>query len=413
LVRWSTSFFVIALWAAFGAHASSTASAVFKIASPSVVLVSARTSTGERQGSAVAFKTRCYRYKNDDPKATCEKAITRLSTNAHVVGDSSHVRLIWDTKESIARVIYRDAGVDLAILEMNAEPLPVSEPKSKRQTALEVGESVFAIGAPLGLQRTLSEGIISGLRLVGNTPEIQTTSAISPGSSGGGLFDSLGRFIGVPTYKLVRGEALNFAVDADLVSFIDMALTLRAEIASFMNRQGESFPADYGGEEFIRWFAEPPLDARERLPRYAEYLSAERYAAKKKDPGILVAWVKQFQDDFQGYIATTARPKKTAPAVEVPEPDQASSTFRLVCTYRWTIDASEGTEVYRVDLSKKTINDKPATIDESFITWREESDGHRFKLVINRVTSDFEVENLSRGRQVLRGACVKARGNQF
>jgi S1-C subfamily serine protease len=85
--------------------------------------------------------------------------------------------------------------------------------------SLEVGEPVYTLGAPVGLELTLSNGIISGRREEQGRHFVQTTAPISPGSSGGGLFDARGNLVGVTTLVLVGREhlnqALNFAIAAD------------------------------------------------------------------------------------------------------------------------------------------------------------------------------------------------------
>lgn len=78
---------------------------------------------------------------------------------------------------------------------------------------MAVGDKVFAIGSPIGMKNSLSEGIVSGLREHKGITVIQTTAPISPGSSGGGLFDAQGNLVGITTFKLIKGENLNFAVD--------------------------------------------------------------------------------------------------------------------------------------------------------------------------------------------------------
>ena len=76
---------------------------------------------------------------------------------------------------------------------------------------------MYSIGSPQGLTNTLSEGIISGLRSDGLAQFIQTSAAISEGSSGGGLLDSQGRLIGITTFSIEDSEGLNFAVAIDEV----------------------------------------------------------------------------------------------------------------------------------------------------------------------------------------------------
>lgn len=74
---------------------------------------------------------------------------------------------------------------------------------------------MYAIGAPQGLELSLSEGLISGFRTFDGTRMIQTTAAISRGSSGGGLFDDRGNLIGITTMYMDEGQALNFAIPAE------------------------------------------------------------------------------------------------------------------------------------------------------------------------------------------------------
>ena len=80
---------------------------------------------------------------------------------------------------------------------------------------MKVGERVYTIGAPSGLERTLGEGLISGLRTTEEGKLIQTSAPISPGSSGGGLFDSSGHLIGVTSFLLKDAQSLNFAIVAE------------------------------------------------------------------------------------------------------------------------------------------------------------------------------------------------------
>lgn len=80
-----------------------------------------------------------------------------------------------------------------------------------------MGEKVYAIGAPEGLELTISGGLISGLRDFDKDRVIQTSAAISPGSSGGGLFDAEARLVGITTFYLKEGQTLNFALPADLI----------------------------------------------------------------------------------------------------------------------------------------------------------------------------------------------------
>jgi S1-C subfamily serine protease len=79
---------------------------------------------------------------------------------------------------------------------------------------VKIGDHVVAIGAPLGLENTVSEGIISALRDDGGRHVIQTTASISPGSSGGPLFNDFGKVIGLTTATMRDGQSLNFVISS-------------------------------------------------------------------------------------------------------------------------------------------------------------------------------------------------------
>jgi len=86
---------------------------------------------------------------------------------------------------------------------------------SRPYSHLSVGEPVYTIGSPSGLENTLGEGIVSGLRNKKGMKYIQTSAPISPGSSGGGLFDIYGNLVGITTFLLEDAQNLNFALSAD------------------------------------------------------------------------------------------------------------------------------------------------------------------------------------------------------
>jgi S1-C subfamily serine protease len=114
-----------------------------------------------------------------------------------------------------ATVALADEVYDLCRLSvpgMRAPPVPLGSVDT-----LRTGQRVYAIGAPQGLELTLSEGIVSALRKVDGGTVIQTTAPISPGSSGGGLFDASGRLVGVMTFQHRYGQNLNFALPADWI----------------------------------------------------------------------------------------------------------------------------------------------------------------------------------------------------
>jgi tetratricopeptide (TPR) repeat protein len=136
-------------------------------------------------------------------------------TNCHVVKGASQIKVRIGKKEYPATLRHSDWDRDVCSLSVAGISAPAILIGSTK--ALRVGAKVYAIGAPRGLELTLSDGIVSSLREVEGGQYIQTTAAISPGSSGGGLFDENGALVGLTTFYLAEGQNLNFAVPVEWV----------------------------------------------------------------------------------------------------------------------------------------------------------------------------------------------------
>jgi tetratricopeptide (TPR) repeat protein len=134
-------------------------------------------------------------------------------TNRHVIEDGVSWRLKRGDHSWPATITHLDPDHDLC--QLKAEGLAAPPATVRSSETLAVGERVYAIGSPEGLELTLSEGLISGLREYEKAHIIQTSAAISPGSSGGGLFDVQGRLIGITTFYLKEGQNLNFALPGE------------------------------------------------------------------------------------------------------------------------------------------------------------------------------------------------------
>lgn len=141
----------------------------------------------------------------------------RLVTNCHVLAKASGFVVKQDNVTYGATLEFPDPARDLCqirVANFNAAPVALAPAGSAR-----VGQRVYAIGNPRGLENTLSEGILSGLRGGdGEARLLQTTAAISAGSSGGGLFDDEGRLLGITSFAARDGGNLNFAVPAEFLS---------------------------------------------------------------------------------------------------------------------------------------------------------------------------------------------------
>ena len=139
-----------------------------------------------------------------------------IASNLHVVEEASrgYAKLLWQAeKYDIQGVTAVDAERDLVVLKMSAahtQALPLGN-----SDTLQVGESVYAVGNPQGLEGTFSEGIVSGIRRVGSDKLLQITAPISPGSSGGPVLNGKGEVIGVSVATFRSGQNLNFAIPSN------------------------------------------------------------------------------------------------------------------------------------------------------------------------------------------------------
>ena len=187
--------------ASFGLEAG----AVFKLADPSIVVVLSEGTRAEdgSLGSGVIIAPR------------------DVVTNCHVLEKASRIVVVQGGVQRRARLRFEDIARDLCQIRLddgfpNGKPVEKLVPSSQ----LEVGQPVFAVGSPRGLEHTLTRGIVSALRETKNKTSwlIQTDAAISPGSSGGGLFDQEARLIGITTLIAKDSQGLNFAIPSEWIT---------------------------------------------------------------------------------------------------------------------------------------------------------------------------------------------------
>ena len=153
-----------------------------------------------------------------------------LITNFHVIEGETQisVEVYHQRNGQLERRAYKQVRIvamhkfaDLALLKIEDK----ESPKFARvplgdADQLAVGERVFAIGSPLGLERTVTEGILSTkTRQMQGSLYLQTTTQINPGNSGGPLFNLRGEVVGVTNMKITFGEGLGFAIPVEQVKF--------------------------------------------------------------------------------------------------------------------------------------------------------------------------------------------------
>lgn len=151
-------------------------------------------------------------------------------TNNHVVAQADEIVVaLKDGREIKARIIGADPGTDLALLKIGLNNLPVLP---FRESPMQVGDVVLAIGNPFGVGQTVTQGIISALSRQGlgiNTYEdfIQTDAAINPGNSGGALIDVSGNMVGINSAIFSQSGGnlgIGFAIPASLAKSVMQSL---------------------------------------------------------------------------------------------------------------------------------------------------------------------------------------------
>ena len=195
-----------------------TPAQIAQIAIPSVVLI--RSSTGLGSGFVAA-------------------ANGKIVTNFHVIRGATQASIITSdqVEHKDVEVIALDEAHDLAVLRIGARQL---KPLALADSSLEkAGEHVVAIGNPLGLGDTISDGLLSAIRELPRITVLQISAPISPGSSGGPVFNDRGEVIGVSTFLLTGGQNLNFAIPINIVKPLlagDKGTPLAAHVTAVSHR---------------------------------------------------------------------------------------------------------------------------------------------------------------------------------
>ena len=211
---------------ALSSVAGSLNSIVNKV-SPSVVTINVTTPTGGGSGSGSIFKT----------SSTFSYVVTNNHVIEDAVGGAGVITVGLNNGDQLtATIVGRDPNYDLAVLRITKSNVPTIELGDSSQ--LKIGDQVIAFGSPLGLDRTVTSGIVSSLNrpvVTGdgvNSAEsyvdaIQTDASINPGNSGGPLTDSLGRMIGINTAVATLGSTTGQSGSIGLGFAIPMNQALR------------------------------------------------------------------------------------------------------------------------------------------------------------------------------------------
>ncbi len=139
-----------------------------------------------------------------------------IVTNSHVVEGAKEIKIMTYEREIISAILIGiDINRDIALLKVPGRYTPL---KLADSDSLQVGEKVIAIGNPLGLAFSVSQGIISAVHREGPNgfeEYIQTDVSLNPGNSGGPLIDSSGKVVGINNFKVGGTEGLGFALESN------------------------------------------------------------------------------------------------------------------------------------------------------------------------------------------------------
>jgi len=171
-------------------------------------------------------------------------------TNYHVIqgASSAEIKTTDGNTYPITYILAGDEQGDLIRLSVNISSKSVY-PLSLNKTIPEIGERIIVYGSPLGLENTVSDGIVSAIRDIPNYGRIiQITAPISPGSSGSPVLNLRGEVIGIATFQMVEGQNLNFAIPSEKIASFILTKGNKISIPEEMFEQGSKInnDLDYG-----------------------------------------------------------------------------------------------------------------------------------------------------------------------
>jgi putative serine protease PepD len=232
-----------------------TATQIYKQTSAGVVAIKAGTPQGEDEGTGIVLN-----------------AQGLILTNDHVVAGATTLTVAANGSSSNARsatLVGEEANADLALIKVDPSGLGLKPLTLASTKTVQVGDSVYAIGSPYGLEETLTRGIVSALGRTISAPDgakitaaIQTDAALNPGNSGGPLLDDEGQVIGVNSQIASEASSagsqpgstgVGFAISADTVAqavkAIEAGHGVSSSSANERSVRGEGGQLERGGVE--------------------------------------------------------------------------------------------------------------------------------------------------------------------
>jgi hypothetical protein len=312
-------------------------------------------------------------------------APNELITNSHVIEKGKTARVRWGDRSWEVGQPRCNPDIDLCALDidqLSATPAPL-----RFSPDVSVGEKVYAVGAPEGLELSISEGLVSGIRRMEGRPVIQTSAPISRGSSGGGLFDSSGYLVGITTFMLKDGQDLNFALPTErivLLTFDKPLLEKSLDRLAAMDTVGQGGAVDsfttvewlilafkaekmmvYGGALFAvgqaiklnpersdSWIEHGELE--EGVGNYQDAIRSFKQAARLQ-PDAFEAW--RGLGSVYNYVADYDSSAKALNKALALKPDDIDCTSRLGLAYEKLGQTDQATKTYQRVLTIDPCNE--------------------------------------------------------
>ncbi len=262
-----------------------SATQVYQQDSPGVVAITVRTASGEDKGTGIVLNKEGL-----------------ILTNDHVVAGATAIEVSVDgssSKSATAKLIGEEANSDLALVKVDPSGLGLKPLQMASSSSVQVGDQVYAIGSPYGLEETLTKGIVSALNREISAPDgakitgtIQTDAALNPGNSGGPLLNSQGQVIGVNSQ--IASDAASVAGSqpgSTGVGFAISTATVAKAVKDIEEGKGVSYASATrtryaSSEEEASGSGESPYGTREAYGGQAEGQEAE--GARAGAPRVLI-----------------------------------------------------------------------------------------------------------------------------
>ena len=219
--------------------ASSTAlsaTQIYKQSSAGVVAIKAVTASGGDEGTGIVLN---------------DKGL--ILTNAHVVAGATSLTVAADGSSSTTRsatLVGEEANDDLALIKVDPSGLGLKPLSLASAKNVQVGDAVYAIGNPYGLEETLTRGIVSALGRTISAPDgakitgaIQTDAALNPGNSGGPLVNMQGEVVGLNTATILPAQGICFALGINTAKIVVVELLKEGKVRrSYLGVAGQTVP---------------------------------------------------------------------------------------------------------------------------------------------------------------------------